>query len=1011
MGPAGRERRTRDPSARGTHRSSPAQSPAAVPDGLSRVPRWARGTDSAAAAAPSPLQGRPPGLAGTALALTTSDGTHHLPELFGHPRQEEVLAHEAVHRSQFARAGRGRAGTPAELETEARRGTWAVLHGYSFNPQLAATPEMVLAFDHASAGQHLQEFIAWLAKNTSYDVNAIDWAKTIPELLASTRIYHSDPAETALQFSQRARYLLLIEIFDQEQAGLTAGPQSPTGSQLVPTTAQLEDELFGQYLSSLSTTDFADKDVRDVGTAFLPDYIDRLDQLAIVPSNFNIDDYKPAARTAELEAERNRVLDAWMRSELKDLAFRFLLDDFARAVGGPHAKVSALPPLLGSGVSRQISPEQWLATVDLAAYKDRLVAAMAAEAVKRLARDTAHQRLLRTAANEESRFQTLQALHNVIAGFDQSRRAAVNDLRTHTMDQLTSLDYDIISEPYKAVAQFAAISSAAGAFYQKLRAGGDNDAAMITAAAELGTVINSTPSIGILVAEVVRLGTALTSYRNQLESSRQAVTRRLRDAIQVNYDEIAAGIRQMADFADAFLEQTFIPRLHKIALDRITANVKVLRDRKDNWAAYSAATAKKMEEYAAVLDDFARGLRNHSYDRIELKGQRLTAANLKEIEDAAKICHAEAKVMRQPASASKRYAKLVEALKGFDDVKERIEKGKIPPNHYGRDVFNTARQELHLDSFREFTTYGDVVFGRDVAAENPFLARLVIDWLIVENIDDVLHGLVVFVALGLLTVASLLTGALAAAFLPAGVTQAVAVVLFAFDAGVNIGMAWHDKNEAEAFRELVRLDLDQSVTGVSEADADRAVRAAWFGLLLAVGLVAGAIALAGLARFFGRGVSGGFELSLRYFKLAREDPQLFASLRRIVTDPVRLDRMLAFAEHAEELSALLHRMDRTLDLPMVERMLAATGDAGRAIKVLHAATDVGAADGALGRLVTRIPQTAARADLLELAGHDAVGLMAVLDRTADVAAARRLLTLVPEARRSSRFSIFRPMPG
>ena len=935
---------------------------------------------------------------GTVLAHTTRTGTTRSSGLGGHPRAAEVEAHESVHRAQFALAGRAPWGTAAELEAEARIGARAALASMAFRPRLAAWPDLDLAFDHASAGEHLPRFVAWLAKtHADYDADAIDWTTVLPALLASTRIYHYEDTEPAVRLSDRWRYRLLVEIFDQERAAGLPVPQPPVGGRSVPSARELEDLIFDGYLPTLQTGDFADADVQSAANAFLPFYLDQLEGVQIVPSTFRIEDFRPAP-DPQLDTERTRVLDDWTRTELKDLTFRFLLDDFARAIGGPHATVSTLPPLMGSGVHRSLSPEQWLATLDLVAYKDRLVAATASVAVARLGKDAAHQRLLRSAADAQSRFETLQALCGVLWSIDRNRVDTVQNLRTLTMGELDPDALAVMGDPYLALHGLTAVQTAATAFFDRLRTDADNDAVMAVAAELLAKAVGAASGVGSFLLELVRLLTAVRSYQNKLKESRQAVEQRLRAELLVRYDDIAAGIQQMGAFATTFLDKTFIPRLHKIALDRITANVQVLRERRDNWTVYSAATAKKMMELAALLDDFSKGLRSGSYDRIEFRGQIVTVKDVKQLEDAAKICRAEAIAMRMPTSMSKRYAKLTEALNGFADVKDRIEHGKVEPNRYGIDVFNAARKELHLDAFAEYTTYGDVVFGRQTAGENPFLARLVIGWKVVEDLDDGLRGIVVMAALGLLTVASLLTGTLAAAFLPPLATQAVGIVLFAVDAAVNIGMAWHEKNEAKAFLELVRLDLDQSVTGVSEKDAERALTMAWIGLVLAVGLVVGGIALGAAARY-AKGSSKGFALSARFFALAREEPALFASLRKIVPDAARLDRMLAFAADANHLEALLHRMDRVLDLQMVERFLEGTGDAAHALRALDVAGNARSLDTALTGLVARVPTGSARAALLELAGHDAVNLLAVLERTSDVAAARRLFGLVPEASR------------
>jgi hypothetical protein len=933
------------------------------------------------------------------LATTSEGGTQWSPLLDDHPRREEVIAHEAVHRQQFALRQTAPPGTVAELEQEADVGARSLLRGRSFQPRLAAADDLVLAFSHHSAGKHLERFKAWLAKNTNFDVDAIDWDGQVLDLLASRRIAPLiDTAETGLQFARRERYRLEVEIYEQERVGGFPAPQQPNPAMVIPTTAQLEDQLFLHYIGTLGPSEFVPADVDEVPTAFLGHFLDRIEALTIVSSGFKIDDLAPAPRTAQIDAERNRLLDNWIHWEMKDLAFRFLLDDFARAVGGPNAHVSGLPLLFGGGAQRSLTAEDWLKSLDLAAYKARLVAAMTTEAVKRVGKDATHQGLLRSAADEQSRFATLQAMHRVITAVDTSRRDAVAHLRQLPESQWDTADNDLIDNPASALREYEAIAKATATFYSRLTRDRDNDVAMTEAAGALAAAVNAAPQTGQLLAGLVRLGTLLTSYRRQLDASRQAIEQRLAKEISVNYDEIAAGIKKMGEFASDYLDNTFVPKMNSIALARIRANVKVLEDRKANWATYSAATAKKLEDLATIISDLAGGLRNGSYDRIEFQGQVVTLKQVKLLDDQAALCSAEAVALRRPKASSKRYAKLVEALDGFNDVRDRIQSGKVKANRYGIDVFNAARKELGLDKFGEFTTYGDVVFGREVAAENPFLARLVIGWKVVEDLDDGLKGLVFFVGLGLLTIASLLTGTLAAAFLAPGASAAVGAVLFAIDATISIALGVHEKNEAQAFLDLVRLDLDQTVTGVSEEDAERALKFAWFGLVLAIALAAGGVAIMAAMRFL-RGSSQGVELSVRYFRLAREDPQLFASLRKIITDPAKLDRLLGIAVDAKQLENLLHRMHGPVDLPLLERLMVGAGDAGAALRVLDVTTDAQAADAAMTKLVTRIPSNASRVTMLEAGGHDVINIIAILDRVPDLRNAHRLLAIVPDASR------------
>lgn len=933
------------------------------------------------------------------LATTSRHGTTHSTQLADHPRRAEAEAHEAVHRDQFALAGSAPRGSRDQLEREATIGARDRLQGRAYTPLLAAADDLVLAFSHSSAGQHLERFKAWLVQNTRFDVDAVDWDRMIVDLLGSPRVAPLiDASETAMKSAVRDRYRLEVEIFDQERAGGLAAPAPATSAFQMPSLVQVEDELFLRYVPSLDPTDFAADDVEAVSTAFVGRYLDDIGGLTIVPATFRMDDLAPTPRDADLETERQRVLGEWVRHEMKDLAFRFLLDDFASAVGGPNAKVSGLPPLLGGGQQRSLTPEDWLKTLDLVAYKDRLVAAMTTVAVKRLGADPVHQALLRTAADEQSRFKSLQSMHTVITGIDRTRGEVIHNLRTQTVSQWDVNEIGVWSGPAAAFHQYEAVAAATSAFYARLARGRDNDVEMLKAAAALATALGATPQTGQFLAELARLGTMLTSYRGQLEASHRAVEQRLRNEISINYGDIAIGIKQMGDFASDYLTNTFIPKMHEIALTRITANVTVLQARRQNWATYSAQTAKKLEDLAARISDLAEGLRNGSYDRIVFQGQTVSRRELKLLADQVTILREEATALRKPPDTSKRYAKLVEAIDGFSDVRDRIKSGKIEPNRYGADVLNAARKELRLDQFPEWTTYGDIVFGRATAAENPFLARLVIGWKVVEDLDDGLKGIVLFAGLGLVTIASLLTGGLAAAFLAPGASAAVGVVLFAVDATIGIGLGLHEKNEAKAFLQLVRLDIGHDITGVSEEDAERALTLAWFGLVLSVALVAGSVAVMAAVRLF-RSTGESLQLSLRYFQLAREDPQLFASLRKIVIDPVKLDGLLGVAGDAKNLESLLHRMHGPLDMPMIERLLAGAGDAGVAIRVLDKVGDAKAADSAMTSLVRQVPQQAARTALLDAGGLDVVSVVSILERTADLKQAHRLMVIVPDGAR------------
>ena len=123
-----------------------------------------------------------------ALAVTRASGTSFTPQVTGHPRRTEIEAHEAVHRSQFALAGTRPIGTTAQLEAEARGGSRRLMRGLDFEPSLAAPEDAALAYEYASAGDHLDLFRAWLTDNSQYDADLVDWPTVVPEMLKSDHI-------------------------------------------------------------------------------------------------------------------------------------------------------------------------------------------------------------------------------------------------------------------------------------------------------------------------------------------------------------------------------------------------------------------------------------------------------------------------------------------------------------------------------------------------------------------------------------------------------------------------------------------------------------------------------------------------------------------------------------------------------------------------------------------------------------------------------------------------------
>jgi HopA1 effector protein family len=950
-------------------------------------------------------------LTGTTLALTQGGGTSFSPAVQGHPREREIVAHEAVHRAQFAAAGERPVGDTPQLEAEARSGSRRLMRGLSFEPRLSAPDDAALAYDYASVGEHLNLFVAWLAEHTDFDTDAIDWPTMVTDMKASTRIFSEEDEDTAVELSDLYRYRMLLEIFEQEMASAeeVATPAPPAPPLVIPTLELLEDTLFDLYMPTLSASDFDPADVENASDAFLEHWLSELELLEFVPTSFDLEAYRPEPRTDEVNDERLRILDEWFQKNVQNLMFKFMLDDFARAIGGPHASVRRLAPILGGGEARSLTAEHWLETLDLPAYKERLVDYLTGVFMAHLGKDAVFRRLMRSQADETSRFESLRIVHLILSGQGRSIEYAAKSLREDAYEELDESDTEIANDPGLHHKRMSKVSAASLEFYRDIGPALDNDEELIKVLERLVAALTDIEALGAGFALLIRLSRAIDAFKTQVEDQRRRTREDIEARVQVSYDDIAAGIKEMGKYATDYIDNTFIPKLHEVALKRITANVVLLRDRYEHWEEYSSTSAASLEAQATLFEDIARGLRDGDYDTVELSGETITTDDAKRLEDVAAIMRAEVERLRNPRQSKKGKDKLKEALDGFEDVKERIEAKEENPTVYGRDVYIQARQELGIDTFPEFTTYGDIIFGRVTAGANPFLARLVIAWEMVDKIDENLKRFTILAGLLLLTVASLLAGPIvgtaalalgASAGTATALAGAAGIVLFAIDAIIAIGLGVHDVTEAQALLRLVRLDLDHSVTGVSEEDAERALTMAWVGLALAITAVAVGV---GVMLYF-RFARGGVEvtgLSLRYYKLIREDPELFNSLRAIIGDSTKLDRFLNLTADAAELQQLLHRMDATLDLARVERLLEVTGDAGKTSRMLDLAVDAEVLETSLSELRFFTGADDVAFQNLLASSDDVAALLNVLTRSEDLAAAQAMIEAIPDVVRLS----------
>jgi hypothetical protein len=187
-----------------------------------------------------------------ALASTRGGRSAYAPEVRGHPLQSRIEAHEAVHRAQFAAAGRRPTADVDRLEQEAWRGSDRLLQGLAFDPQWAAPAGVELTFQPSPSGRcpggcHEPSSPTDPAFNWR-QIKFPDFSK-LPKVKVKTpeEILAEQPksiAEEVGRFEQSimAQRALLFQQLEKEQAGGAAttpfgfpkGPESTIYQGLLP---------------------------------------------------------------------------------------------------------------------------------------------------------------------------------------------------------------------------------------------------------------------------------------------------------------------------------------------------------------------------------------------------------------------------------------------------------------------------------------------------------------------------------------------------------------------------------------------------------------------------------------------------------------------------------------------------------------------------------------------------------------------------------------------------------
>ena len=329
---------------------------------------------------------------------------------------------------------------------------------------------------------------------------------------------------------------MLLDIFKKELDNVEPATPSAAGTGLqTPTREELEDTLFDEYLPTLTADDFAPADVENYSNSFLDHWLAKLEALEFVPKTFNLQTYRPEDRTAEVNAERTRVLDEWFDKNIQNLMFQFMLDDFTQAIGGPHAKVRQLPMILPGGYARSLSPEDWLKTLDIPQYKIRLVDHLTTTSSwdiwAKIDHSASCSALRLTRGRVSNRWPRCINCSACSPGPSRRSPSGCGTIRRRTWSPKIGL---IVFDPYKEYKRMASIAAAAQDFYRDIGPALDNDEALIKVLDRMVAAVSDSKTYGSAWALALRLTKMATAFKERVEDQRK----RTREAIEARGESL-----------------------------------------------------------------------------------------------------------------------------------------------------------------------------------------------------------------------------------------------------------------------------------------------------------------------------------------------------------------------------------------------------------------------------------------------------------------------------------------
>jgi hypothetical protein len=752
------------------------------------------------------------------------------------------------------------------------------------------------------------------------------------------------------------RFELVLNILDRE-AGSDPDPGGPLH------TVGLAKLIWDRYCSTdgVPSELSGEEMMRTHSNAFLLDWLPKITGAKFVPDGFDLEPFRPKDR---MDSVRKGLVAKFIRDAAPQSMEWFLLNRWA---GAPAA-----------------SPDQFMKTADIDGLRGDLLDHLTKDFMKWAPSQPGWRGAFWSDVAQRAAFGAMTTLVFSARGLQQFHAGLANKFAATKLEHLSNEEYGIAKDPHGYAQGVTNAAKTSHGLLSGMRPGAPLEANLskwydaVASAWSPGTD-EATPAAGLHA-----LFQALGAVKTTIEEQKEATKEQIGKGLDTSYARISAIVKSEARVAEQFIKNKWIPMLKTVALEQVTKNRDDMKVALTNWDKYRVESAAKFRVCGHLLNEMIEKLESGKVESISLDGQELTRAHVDQLKTAREFMLGQADAMADPGKAADKKDDMEEAVEGFEKVLENIKSGEYEPIDYTKSVYDEARRRLGIAGYESWVTTNMALSRWAVVPQNPFIGYVIARWQWEEHVKRLDKQFALFIALGLLTVASLV------------VPGTTGLVLAGIDIAVSIGTGIAHVDDAYDLLALARLDPDGKVRGVTVEMAEKALTTAWIGLGLTVVLTAGIGVL--WARLLLKGQGG-----------ARVPAELTRVNALMRVNPQAAEKLIAKVKDMEKLEKLL---ETTGDSLLLERMLAKSpevrhleyvlmhGDPRKIAELVDKAGDAAV----LGKILDHVSDTAVAEKLLKLSDNG--GELAILvEKTSNPMIAETLLKWAPTNAEANRLAI------